>query len=353
MPRQLQALFSANAIGLGHAARAVALADDLVRELHVEPFFLAAGPAVDFVAANHYDVQVMEPPPPFEAAGGVMVHVGAWYRRYFAYYRRVRRWLRREVDWKSYAFALCDGDVPTAGVAKGAGLPVVYVAHRLRQDFAQTSGARLLEGLANRAYRRFARRMDLVLTLEKEEGANVRWIPPVARRSTRPREKIRDDMVWRKKTVLVVVGGSNLGGFLLAPAVEAVRSLARADIQVMVSTGPSVPMPAGLDVFNYGFVSNQQDLIAAADLVVCTAGKSTIAQALASGTPVIAIPIRGHAEAERNAAALGYRSEDLHRLRDLITAKLDGPRPEPAPTGNALAVGYVRELLASRGLLRE
>jgi len=121
----------------------------------------------------------------------------------------------------------------------------------------------------------------------------------------------------------------------------------------MVSTGPSVPMPAGLDVFNYGFVSNQQDLIAAADLVVCTAGKSTIAQALASGTPVIAIPIRGHAEAERNAAALGYRSEDLHRLRDLITAKLDGPRPEPAPTGNALAVGYVRELLASRGLLRE
>jgi UDP-N-acetylglucosamine--N-acetylmuramyl-(pentapeptide) pyrophosphoryl-undecaprenol N-acetylglucosamine transferase len=347
----LRALFAANAIGLGHAARAVALAKDLERELGVEPFFLGAGPVVDFVAANGYDVQVMEPPPPFEARDGVLVNAGSWYRRYFAHYRRMRRWLRDEVAWAEFRFALADGDVPVAAAAKDAGLPVVLVAHRLRQDFARSAGARLLEWIGNRAYRRIARRLDLILALEEPDGGNVRHIEAIARLPKRSREQLRDDLQFRKKMILVTAGGSNLGGFLVDAAVRAALSLHRDDVQVVASTGPALRLPAGLEVFNYAFVPDQHDLIAAADLVVSTAGKSTIAQARAVGTPIIAIPVRGHAEGERNAAALGYRHEDIRRLRELIEAKLDAPRPPPAPTGNAAAITHVRELLVTRGIL--
>ena len=347
---RLRAMFSANAIGLGHANRAVALAKDLDRELGVEPFFLAAGPVIDFVAASGYDVQVMEPPPPFEVEGGQLVRVGTWYRRYFAYYRRVRRWLRKEVAWRDYRFALCDGDVPTASGAKDQGLCTVYVAHRLRQDFAKRFPATLLEGIGNRAHRRFASRMDLVLALEEPEGGNVRHIGPIARTPRRTREQLRDDFQFRKKTILVTVGGSPLGRFLLEAGVRAALSLQGGDIQVVASTGPSVKMPPGLDVFNYGFVANQHELIAAADLVISLAGKGTLAQAEASGTPIIAIPVKGHGEQERNAAGLGYRHEDLARLPELITAKMDAPRPTPRTTGNAMAVRHIRQLLEQKGI---
>jgi len=350
VPR-LRALFSANAIGLGHANRAVALAQDLERELGVEPFFLAAGPVIDFVAASGYDVQVMEPPPPFEVEEGELVRVGTWYRRYFSYYRRVQRWLRKEVAWADYRFALCDGDVPTASVAKERGLCTVYVAHRLRQDFAKTFSARLLEGIGNRAYRRFASGIDLVLALEEPDGGNIRHIEPIARTPRRTREQLRDDFQFRKKTILVTAGGSPLGTFLLEAGLHAALSLQRDDVQVVASTGPSVKMPPGFDVFNYGFVANQHELIAAVDLVVSLAGKGTIAQAQSSGTPIIAIPVKGHTEAERNAAALGYRHEDVSRLPQLIAEKIDAPRPSPSPTGNALAVRAVREILVGRGLL--
>jgi len=347
----LRALFSASAIGLGHAARAIALAEDLRRELSVEPFFLAGGPAIDLVAASGFDVQVMEPAPPFEVERGGLVRVGTWYRRYFSYYRSVRRWLREEVPWKDFAFALCDGDAPTAAVAKENALPVVFVAHRLRQDFAHSFGARVLEGIANRAYRRFAARMDLVLALEEPDGGNVRHLLPIARTPSRSREQLREDFSFRKKTVLVTAGGSNLGGFLIEAATKAALGLKRSDIQVVVSTGPSLKLPPGLPVFNYGFTANQHDLIAAADLVVSLAGKGTIGQALSSGTPIIAIPIRGHEEQERNAAALGYRHADLSRLREILETKLAEPRPPPAQMGNAAAVLHIQELLVRRGLL--
>src|SRR5438093_1320739 len=82
-----------------------------------------------------------------------------------------------------------------------------------------------------------------------------------------------------------------------------------------------------------------------ADLVLTTAGKGTVNEALAAGTPVIAIPPKGHAEAERNAAALGYRSEDLHRLKELIPQKLALGRLPPKPMGNDQAVEFLIEFL--------
>ena len=347
----LRALFSASAIGLGHAARAIAIADDLRRELSVEPFFLAGGPAIDLIASSGHDVQVMEPTPPFEAEDGRLVRVGRWYRRYFAHYRRVRRWLREEVPWKDYDFVVCDGDAPTASVAKEYARPVVFIAHRLRQDFADSFAARVLEAIANHAYRRLAARMDLVLALEEPDGGNVRHISPIARTPSRPREELREDFSFLKKTVLITAGGSHLGGFLIEAATKAALGLERSDIQVVVSTGPSLKLPPGLPVFNYGFTANQHDLIAAADLVISLAGKGTIAQALSSGTPVIAIPIRGHEEQMRNAAALGYRHEDLSQLGSLIATTLSEARPAPAPTGNETAVRLISELLGRKGLL--
>src|SRR2546428_565106 len=98
-------------------------------------------------------------------------------------------------------------------------------------------------------------------------------------------------------------------------------------------------------VYTYGFLPNLQDYLLAADLVITTAGKGTVNEALAAGTPVIAIPPKGHAEAERNAAVLGYRFEDIHRLRELIPQKLALGRLPPKPMGNDQAVEFLMDFL--------
>src|SRR5256712_195398 len=92
-------------------------------------------------------------------------------------------------------------------------------------------------------------------------------------------------------------------------------------------------------------IARGADFILAADLVITTAGKGTVNEALAAGTPVIAIPPKGHAEAERNAATLGYRFEDLRRLKELIPQKLALGRLPPKPMGNEQAIGFLIEFL--------
>jgi len=119
---------------------------------------------------------------------------------------------------------------------------------------------------------------------------------------------------------------------------------------MVVVSGPKLKVDPAPGVYVYGFVPNLQDMVLAADLVITTAGKGTLHEALAAGTPVIAIPPKGHAEAERNAAALGYRFEDVYRLKDLIPEKLALGRQPARPVGNREAVRLILDLLSSRGL---
>jgi len=128
-------------------------------------------------------------------------------------------------------------------------------------------------------------------------------------------------------------------------AIDAYRALNLDDASMVVVSGPKLKVDPSPGVYTFGFVPNLQDMVLAADLVITTAGKGTISEALAFGTPVIAIPPRGHAEAERNAKALGYRADDVRRLPELIAAKLNGGRLTPQPTGNDEAVAHLLDFL--------
>src|SRR5207247_10473399 len=113
-----------------------------------------------------------------------------------------------------------------------------------------------------------------------------------------------------------------------------------------VVSGPKLKVHSEPGVYTYGFLPNLQDYVLAADLVITTAGKGTVNEALAAGTPVIAIPPEGHAEAERNAAALGYHHGDIHRWKELIPQTLALGRLPPQPTGNDRAIGFLIDFLA-------
>ena len=54
-------------------------------------------------------------------------------------------------------------------------------------------------------------------------------------------------------------------------------------------------------------------------MIISLAGKSTIDEAKAYGTPGIFIPIKGHFEQEDNAKTEGFIFEDINRLETLIS----------------------------------
>src|SRR5439155_340133 len=73
---------------------------------------------------------------------------------------------------------------------------------------------------------RIARKAELVLAAESApDWPNVRRIGPIVRGFSASREKLREDFVFRKKTILVTVGGTAVGEFLIREVVRAFHAL--------------------------------------------------------------------------------------------------------------------------------
>ncbi len=346
---ELPGYFAVHSQGLGHATRAVALARGLVeRRADVSFLFLAGVPALDLVVASGFDALTAPPAPDWPTEDGALRPVWHWYREYARYLRVARRFLREEGDWDYYRFLISDGEVASAREAVRRGISTAMILLDVRQDFARDLPSRIAEGFGNFWFSRLARKVDLILTLEPGPAwPNVRHVGPIVRSFSAPRDKLREDFVFRKKTILVTGGGTAIGAFLIRAAIDAYHELNLDDASMVVVSGPKLKVEPEPGVYAYGFLPNLQDYILAADLVIATAGKGTVTEALAAGTPIIAIPPKGHTEMERNAAELGYSFEDVHRLKELIPEKLALGRTSPVPTGNDAAVQLLIEFLES------
>jgi UDP-N-acetylglucosamine--N-acetylmuramyl-(pentapeptide) pyrophosphoryl-undecaprenol N-acetylglucosamine transferase len=79
--------------------------------------------------------------------------------------------------------------------------------------------------------------------------------------------------------------------------------------------------------------------------VISLAGKSTIDEANAYGTPAIFIPIKGHFEQEDNAKEQGFVFEDINRLDELIVKKLEEKRTPANTDGAKIASEIIRKFM--------
>ncbi len=339
--------FAVHSQGLGHASRAIALARGLMeRRPDLYFLFLAGVPALDLLVSNGFDALTAPPAPDWPSEDGTLRPAWRWYRDYARYLRVASRFFRKEGDWEYYRFLISDSELASVREAVRHGVPTALVVNEVARDFAHDPLSRVWEGVRNFWFSRLARKVDLVLAADPApDWPNVRRIGPIVRPSSGPREKLRDDLFFRKRTILVTVGGTAIGQFLIDASKKAFLELRLDDASMIVVSGPKLKVDPAPGVYTYGFLPNLQDFVLAADLVITTGGTGTVNEALAFGTPIIAIPPKGHAEAERNARSLGYRFEDVLRLRELIPEKLGMDRPEATPTGNETAIGYLLDFL--------
>ena len=324
MPR---ILFGVSPIGLGHATRALVLSEEL-RRGGAEVRMFSGGRAASFVKDAGVEVEsiVEDPVPRMEK--GEMSRVSLWYLRSWLANRRTLPRTRRLFDEFQPDLVVCDEEFSGIIVAKERGIRRVFVSDELDLGFARTWLARRIEGRVLRWYRGLQQSVDLLVVPEDgPDGGNRINVGPIVRRATSSCADVRAKHgLPAGRMVLFAMSGTGVGRELVEKLAGLVESPWMADAFLVVAgnVGRSV---AGERVYDLGVVVDNQDLVACADLVVSTAGKSTIDEAAAAGTPIIAVPVKHHAEQERNAAALGYSSGAADRLGELVREKIGRREP--------------------------
>ena len=341
MPR---ILFGVSPIGLGHATRALVLREELERR-GAEVLMFSGGVAAEFIGERGVKVEsiVGDPVPSF--ADGEMRLASLWYIRSWLANRRTIPKTERLFDSHPHDVVVCDEEFSGIMVAERRGEKRVFISDELELGFARSWVARKIEERVARWYRRLQSTVDLlVITEEGDDSGNRRFVGPFVRPPTMsPEETRRRYALPEGPLILVSLSGSGAGRELALRLAEDLRGKG-VGLPVVITGNRGTKIQGG-GVSDLGVVPDNQNLVAAADVVVSTAGKSTIDEAAAAGTPIITIPIRHHAEQERNAASLGYSSDDARRLAALVEAYL-GKRSQPrAFSGEKKAADAILSLL--------
>jgi UDP-N-acetylglucosamine--N-acetylmuramyl-(pentapeptide) pyrophosphoryl-undecaprenol N-acetylglucosamine transferase len=224
---------------------------------------------------------------------------------------------------------VCDEEFSGLLLAEQRKVKRILISDELELGFARTWLARKFEERVERWYEKLQNSVDVLILPESgSDAGNRRYVGPIVRRVTKSKAQTIQEfgLPASGSLVLLSLSGSGIGDFLLDRTVIAMRDMAIPGAILVIAGNRGTKVRAE-GVVDLGLVRGNQNLIAAADLTISTAGKSTIDEAAACGTPLIAIPIKNHAEQERNAAAIGYSTGDLERLGDLIKEKIGSRKP--------------------------
>ena len=185
---------------------------------------------------------------------------------------------------------------------------------------------------------------DVVIIPEVgEDKDNIKKVGPIVRKINFSREELRKKFSFTKTTIVISIGGTDAGIFLIDKSIKSILKINQ-DIEIVVVSGPAVTKKFQ-NVKNLGFVDNLHEMIYASDLIISLAGKSTIDEAKAYGTPGIFIPIKGHFEQEDNARNEGFIFEDINQLDKLILKKLEEKRNKINTNGAELASEIIKKMI--------
>ena len=336
----LDLVFFSSPIGLGHASRDIAISQDLV---DISKRFVSGGVAPKLISQNGFDVENLYHPPPFQVEKGKLKHPLKWLLGYYSYYKECKEISSRILETYSPRLVTSDEDFAALVVAQEKGIKTILVTDILQTNFVSGIGS-IIERQMNKSMKKIIKKCDLVILPEngKNEGNLVR-VGPIVRKTSQSREQLRERFSFHKKTIVVSMGGTDSGKFLLEKTLQ-IQSEIDPDSEIVIVSGPSFSLDRP-NIRNFGYVNNLHEIIFAADLVISLAGKSTIDESRHYGTPGIFIPIKGHFEQEENARELGYTYDDIFRLEKLIQSKID-ERRDPHPfDGAKKASDLIRDFL--------
>ena len=330
--------FFSSPIGLGHVTRDIAIVKNL-EDFSVN--FVTGSGAAKILKKLNYNIDDVYNPPSFVVENGVLNNQTKWLWNYYQYYKNCKNISEKIIKKNNSELIISDEDFASLTIAQEVKIPNILITDVLETKF--TKGiASFIEKKMNKSMMNIIKNCDVVIIPENGEDVdNIRRIGPIVREINLSREELRKKFSFNKKTILISVGGTDAGLFLIQKSIESILKL-NLDIEIILVTGPSITKKFD-NVKNLGFVDNLHELIYASDVVISLAGKSTIDEAKAYGTPGIFIPIKDHFEQENNSKNEGFTFNDINKLDELILEKLDKKRNKVNTNGAELAAQIIRK----------
>ena len=324
--------FFTSPIGLGHATRDIAIAENLTRN---DLLFVSGKGAADLLTKKGFKTLDVYSPEKFNIESGQLRQSFKWLMDYYSYYKRCKLIAKDFLD-KHDGLIVSDEDFASIAVGEEMRRKRILVTDITETRF--TSGAAsIIEKKMNKSMKKMIQACDCVIIPDNGDDIdNIVHVGPIVRQASADREALRKEFGFSRKTIVLSVGGTDAGKFLIEKTVDAYRKIgSRLDAELVIVPGPSLKLDNSPEYRNLGFVENLHEVIYAADLAVSLAGRSTMDESIAYGTPGIFIPIKGHFEQEDGAARLGFKYDDIFRLEQLIEEKVSTTRTTAANSSGA------------------
>ena len=327
-------------IGLGHVTRDIAVVDEFQ---NMNSKFITGVGASKILEKLKMNVKNVYNPPEFNVESGKLKNSAKWLWRYYQYYKECKEISKKIIDEDKPELIISDEDFASISVAQENKITNVLITDILETKF--TSGfSSIIEKKMNKSMKNMIEKSDLVIIPENgDNDGNIIRTGPIVRQTKFSREQLREKFFFDKKTVLIAIGGTSAGEFLIDRAIKEIGKINQ-DIEVCVVAGPALEKKFE-NIKNLGFVENLHEYIFASDVLISLAGKSTIDEAKCYGTPSIFIPIKDHFEQEDNAKQEGFVFEDINRLNELILEKLEDKRNARKTDGAKIAASNIEKLI--------
>ncbi len=327
-------------IGLGHVTRDIAIVNNFE---NITTNFVTGSGAAKILKNLDFKVKDVYNPPSFIVENGTLKNPAKWLWNYYQYYKDCKKISQKIIQDDNPNLVISDEDFASLTIAQKMKIPTVLVTDVLETRF--TKGlVSFVEKKMNKSMLKIMKKCDVVILPENgDDQDNIKKVGPIVRQTKFSREDLRKKNSFEKKIIVISVGGTDAGIFLINKALESISKINQ-DVETILISGPAISKKFE-NVRNLGFVDNLHELIFAADLLISLAGKSTIDEAKAYGTPAIFIPIKGHFEQEDNAKEEGFVFDDINRLDKLIVEKLEEKRNKVNTDGAKNASDIIQKLM--------
>ena len=333
--------FFSSPIGLGHVTRDIAIANNFE---NISTKFVTGNGSAKILKNLDFKVEDAYIPPQFIVENGILKNSTRWLWNYYQYYKKCKKIAKKIIEVDNPKLVVSDEDFASLTVAQDKKIPTVLITDIVQTNFVNGITS-FIEKKMNKSMQEIMKKCDTVIIPENgPDEENIRRVGPIVRQINSSREELRKKFSFDKKTIVVSIGGTDAGLFLIEKTLESIPKINQ-DINVIVVSGPSLSKKFGDSIRNLGFVSNLHEMIFAADVIVSLAGKSTIDEARAYGTPGIFIPIKRHFEQEDNAREEGFVFEDINKLDKLIIEKLEQKRNPLETRGAVNAYNIIKKMI--------
>ncbi|MDC0036576.1 UDP-glucuronosyltransferase, partial [Nitrosopumilus sp.] len=261
--------FFSSPIGLGHVTRDIAIVNNL-EDISIN--FVTGSGAAKILRKLNYKLEDVYNPPSFIVKNGILNNQTKWLWNYFQYYKTCKNISEKIIKKNNSDLIISDEDFASLTVAQNLKIPNILITDVLETKFTKGITS-FIERKMNKSMMKIIKNCDVVLIPEEgDDQDNIIRTGPIIREINFSRKELRSKFSFNKITIIISIGGTNAGLFLIEKAIESILKINQ-DIEIVVVTGPAIKKKFD-NVKNLGFVDNLHELIFASDLIISLAGKS-------------------------------------------------------------------------------